>query len=39
MSAEAFAGLSPDEIENMRTALAKVRENVSRAENVQKGVA
>ena len=39
MSAEAFAGLSPDEIENMRTALARVRENVSRAENVQKGVA
>ena len=39
MSAEAFAGLSPDEIENMRTALAKVRENVSRAETAQKGVA
>ena len=39
MSAEAFAGLSPDAIENMRTALAKVRENVSRAENAQKGVA
>ena len=39
MSAEAFSGLSPDEIENMRTALGKVRENVSRAENAQKGVA
>ena len=39
MSAEAFSGLSPDENENMRTALGKVRENVSRAENAQKGVA
>ena len=39
MSAEAFAGLSPNEIENMRTALAKVRENVSRAESAQKSVA
>ncbi len=36
MSAEAFAGLSSDEVENMRAVLARVRENVSRAENAQK---
>ena len=36
MSAEAFAGLSSDEVENMRSVLARVRENVSRAENAQK---
>jgi DNA-binding MarR family transcriptional regulator len=35
MSAEAFAGLSSDEVENMRAVLARVRENVSRAENAQ----
>jgi DNA-binding MarR family transcriptional regulator len=39
MSAEAFAGLSSDEVEQMRAMLAKVRENVSRAESAQKGVA
>jgi DNA-binding MarR family transcriptional regulator len=36
MSAEAFAGLSSDEVENMRAVLARVRENVSRAEIAQK---
>jgi len=36
MSGEAFAGLSPGEIESLRTALAKIRENVGRTETAQK---
>jgi MarR family transcriptional regulator, transcriptional regulator for hemolysin len=36
MSAEAFAGLSAEEVERMRAVLARVRENVSRAESAQK---
>lgn len=36
MSAEAFAGLSPGEIEFLRAALAKIRENVGRTETAQK---
>jgi DNA-binding MarR family transcriptional regulator len=36
MSADAFAGLSPTEIEAMRTALRIIRENAMRAETAQK---
>jgi MarR family transcriptional regulator, transcriptional regulator for hemolysin len=39
MSGEAFAGMSVEEIEAMRAKLARIRENVSRAETAQKGVA
>ena len=39
MSGEAFAGMSIDEVEAMRGKLARIRENVSRAEAAQKGVA
>jgi len=39
MSGEAFAGMSVEEVEAMRAKLARVRENVSRAETAQKGVA
>jgi DNA-binding MarR family transcriptional regulator len=39
MSAEAFAGMSIEEIEAMRGKLARIRENVCRAEAAQKGVA
>jgi len=36
MSGEAFAGLSREEVEAMRSRLAQVRENVCRAEAAQK---
>jgi MarR family transcriptional regulator, transcriptional regulator for hemolysin len=39
MSGEAFAGMSGEEVEAMRGKLARIRENVSRAEAAQKGVA
>jgi len=39
MSGEAFAGMSIEEIEAMRGKLARIRENVCRAEAAQKGVA
>jgi MarR family transcriptional regulator, transcriptional regulator for hemolysin len=39
MSGEAFAGMSVEEIEAMRGKLARIRENVCRAEAAQKGVA
>jgi len=39
MSGEAFAGMSVDEVEAMRAKLARIRENVGRAEAAQKGVA
>lgn len=39
MSGEAFDGMSVDELEAMRGKLSQIRENVSRAEAVQKGVA
>jgi DNA-binding MarR family transcriptional regulator len=39
MSGEAFAGMSIDEVEAMRGKLARIRENVSRAEAAQKGAA
>ena len=39
MSGEAFAGMSLEEIEAMRGKLARIRENVCRAEAAQKGVA
>ena len=39
MSGAAFAGMSVEEVEAMRAKLARVRENVSRAETAQKGVA
>jgi len=39
MSGEAFAGMSGEEVEAMRGKLARIRENVCRAEAAQKGVA
>jgi MarR family transcriptional regulator for hemolysin len=39
MSAEAFGGMTIDEVEAMRGKLARIRDNVSRAEAAQKGVA
>jgi len=39
MSGEAFAGMSGEEVKAMRGKLARVRENVCRAEAAQKGVA
>ncbi len=39
MSGEAFEGMGHEEVEAMRDKLARIRENVSRAEAAQKGVA
>ena len=39
MSGEAFAGMSIDQVDAMRGKLARIRENVCRAEAAQKGVA
>jgi DNA-binding MarR family transcriptional regulator len=39
MSGEAFAGMSVEDVEAMRGKLSRIRENVSRAEAAQKGVA
>jgi DNA-binding MarR family transcriptional regulator len=39
MSGEAFAGMSIEEVDAMRGKLARIRENVCRAEAAQKGVA
>ena len=39
MSSEAFAGFSPQEFEGLRAKLARVRENVSRAEGAQRKLA
>ena len=39
MSGEAFEGMSIEEVEAMRGKLARIRENVSRAEAAQKGAA
>jgi hypothetical protein len=39
MSAEAFAELSEQEIETVRSCLARIRECVGRAEAAQKGAA
>lgn len=39
MSGEAFEGMTIEEVEAMRAKLARVRENVSRAEAAQKGAA
>jgi len=39
MSGEAFAGMSIEQVDAMRGKLARIRENVCRAEAAQKGVA
>jgi DNA-binding MarR family transcriptional regulator len=39
LSGEAFAGMSVEDVEAMRGKLSRIRENVSRAEAAQKGVA
>jgi len=39
MSGEAFSGMSIEEVDAMRGKLARIRENVCRAEAAQKGVA
>ena len=39
MSAEAFADLNEQELETVRTCLARIRDSVSRAEAAQKGAA
>jgi DNA-binding MarR family transcriptional regulator len=39
MSGEAFAGMCVEDVEAMRGKLSRIRENVSRAEAAQKGVA
>ena len=39
MSGEAFEGMSSEEVDAMRGKLARIRENVSRAEAAQKGAA